>query len=122
MTKPLEEIALAEDDADWTTTVPVEQIPAALGELEVLRARLLARLVAPGSRQASRTKSEAGEELLIMKEAARILGVPEPYIRELWRKGELPVVRVGPKYVRVRRSVLDAWIVQREDRHLGQVR
>ena len=42
MTKLLEEIALAEGDADWTTTVPVEQIPAALGELEVLRARLLA--------------------------------------------------------------------------------
>ena len=101
-------------EGDWTSTVPVERIPTAIAEL-------FARLLAPQRRQTSTSDGETREELLTMKEVARRLAVPEPYARELGRRRELPVVRVGAKYVRVRRSVLDAWIRQREDRHLGGV-
>ena len=103
-------------ESDWTSSIPVAQIPAALGELEALRFRLLARLVPADSGRALRSGVEADDQLLTMANVAKKLAVPEAYARELGRRGELPVVRVGPKYVRVRQSVLDAWIAQREDR------
>ncbi len=101
-------------EGNWTSTVPVERIPMAIAEL-------FARLIAPQRRQPSTGDGETREELLTMKEVARRLAVPEAYARDLGRRRELPVVRVGAKYVRVRRSVLDAWIRQREDRHLSGV-
>ena len=100
----------------WVASVPVEQIPEAIGDLERLRVRLLVRLVAAHGVPSSSEDGSGHERLLTMKGVAERLGVPEARARELGRRGELPVVRVGPKYVRVRCSVLDAWIRQREDR------
>ena len=111
----------SEAEGDWTSSIAVEQIPAALGQLEALRVRLLARLVAAESGRAQRSGVAAEDELLTMADVAKKLAVPVAYARELGRRGELAVVHVGPKYVRIRRSVLDAWIVQREDRYRGRV-
>jgi excisionase family DNA binding protein len=106
-------VAVAGDG--WVASVPVEQIPEAIGDLERLRVRLLARLVAAQGVPSGGEDGRGYEQLLTMKEVSRRLGVPQAYARELGRRGELTVVRVGVKYVRVRESVLDAWIRQRED-------
>ena len=105
--------AVAEDG--WVASVPVEQIPEAIGDLERLRVRLLARLVAAPGVPSGSEDGSGYEQLLTMKDVSRRLRVPEAYARELGRRGELSVVRVGVKYVRVRESVLDAWIRQRDD-------
>ena len=113
--------ALAEGraDDDWTSAVPVNQIPAVIAQLASVQSRLVERwLSARDDRLGS--DDRPSESLLSMTEVAGTLGVPVAYARELGRRGELPVVRVGPKYVRVRRSVLDAWIAQREDRPRGR--
>ena len=107
-------------DADWPSTVPVGQIPALLAQLAALQSRLAAKWLAEHDGPPSNSNSPRGEQLLSMKKVADQLGVPVAYARELGRRGELPVVRVGPKYVRVRQSVLDAWITQREDRYRGR--
>ncbi len=109
-------------DADWPSTVPVGEIPARLAQLAALQSRLAARWLAEHDGRPSNNNSPSGAQLLSMKQVADQLGVPVAYARELGRRGELPVVRVGPKYVRVRQSVLDAWITQREDRQQGEVR
>jgi len=43
-------------------------------------------------------------------EAKKLLGIPEEHARELGRRGEIPTVRVGERYVRVRLSSLRQWI------------
>ena len=103
-------------DADWPSTVPVGQIPTLLAQLAALQSRLVARWLAEHDGRPSNNNSPSGEQLLSMNKVADQLGVPVAYARELGRRGELPVVRVGPKYVRVRQSALDVWITQREDR------
>ena len=105
-----------EDEGDWTSNVPVDQIPAVIQQLAALQCRLAATWLAEHDGRPSNNNSPGGEQLLSMKKVADQLGVPVAYARDLGRRGELPVVRVGPKYVRVRQSVLDAWITQREDR------
>ncbi len=112
------EISPTDADGAWTADVPVEQIPAVIGQLAALQLRLVARWLAETDRQPS-SATRGHEELLTMTAVAETLDVPVAYARELGRRGELPVIRVGRKYVRVRRSVLDAWIAQREDRHRG---
>ena len=102
--------------ADWPLTVPVGQIPARLAQLAALQSRLTARWLAEHDGQPPNDTGPSSEQLLSMKEVAGQLGVPVAYARALGRRGELPVVRLGPKYVRVRQSALDAWIAQREDR------
>jgi excisionase family DNA binding protein len=100
------------DEAD---NLPLDQIPAVIGQLAALQCRLAAKLL-DGHDDRPSSPDTSSEQLLSMKEVAGQLGVPVAYARELGRRGELPVVHVGPKYVRVRQSVLDAWIAQREDR------
>jgi excisionase family DNA binding protein len=43
-----------------------------------------------------------------------LLGVPAPYIYALARRGAIPVVRVGERYVRFRAEAIAAWIESRE--------
>jgi len=57
------------------------------------------------------TASEAPDpRLLTIREVAVRLGVAPAYAYELARRGDLPVVRVGRRYVRVSAATLAAWI------------
>jgi excisionase family DNA binding protein len=53
--------------------------------------------------------------LLDIPTVAKLLRVPQSYAYELARRGELPTVKIGPKYVRVRADSLAAFIARRED-------
>jgi excisionase family DNA binding protein len=52
--------------------------------------------------------------LLTADEVAALLGVPRSFVYALARRGELPTVRIGERYVRFREEALDRWIAQRE--------
>jgi excisionase family DNA binding protein len=56
----------------------------------------------------------ASDPLLTMPQVAQVLNVPEYTARELGRRGELPIVRIG-RSVRVRSSTLQAFIAAREN-------
>ena len=43
-------------------------------------------------------------------EVAKILHVPRSFVYALARRGELPTVRVGDRYVRFRGEALQGWI------------
>jgi excisionase family DNA binding protein len=96
--------------------VPAGAIPGVLARLASLQLRvagleaaLLARLHATSGGRAA-----ADDRLLDMGTVAQVLGVPEPYARDMGRRHELPVTRVG-RYVKVRESSLRTWLQQRED-------
>lgn len=57
-----------------------------------------------------------GDELLTIEEAANILKVSKVQIYRLWKKGELPVVRMGRRYTRIRRQDIDAFVERHTDR------
>jgi excisionase family DNA binding protein len=58
--------------------------------------------------------------LLTADDVAGVLGVPRTFVYTLARRGELPTVRVGERYVRFRTQALDQWIEQQEtSRHRG---
>ncbi len=52
--------------------------------------------------------------LFTADEVAAVLGVPRTYVYALARRGELPTVRVGERYVRFRGQALESWIVEHE--------
>lgn len=56
----------------------------------------------------------AEDPMLTMAEVADRLGIKEAHAREMGRRGELPVIIVGERRVRVRRSSLEKWIAARE--------
>lgn len=58
------------------------------------------------------------ERLLTLPEVAAVLAVPKSEAYALARRGVLPTVRVGSKYVRMRRADLEAWLRTRRDGHL----
>lgn len=99
---------------------PAASLPDLLGRLEAARLRGLARLTTPGGQvSASRTSgAEAVEQdrLLTLPEVAKVLGVPVEHARELGRRGALPITRLGQRSVRVRRSSLDRFVREREQR------
>jgi len=49
------------------------------------------------------------ERLLIAKEVAALLAVPESWVREATRDGRLPHLSLG-RYKRYERTALEAWI------------
>jgi excisionase family DNA binding protein len=49
-----------------------------------------------------------------MPETAKRLGITEHQAREMGRRGELPIVTVGERFVRVRAAALEGWILRRE--------
>jgi excisionase family DNA binding protein len=53
--------------------------------------------------------------LLNAEEVAQILGVPHTFVYALARRGEIPTVRIGERYVRFRAGAIDGWIAARED-------
>jgi excisionase family DNA binding protein len=52
--------------------------------------------------------------LLTADEVAVVLGVPRTFVYSLARRGELPTVRIGERYVRFRAPALDRWISDQE--------
>ena len=102
----------AEAQSDWTATVPVEQIPAVLGELAALQLRLTARLL---QEQADRTDQPAGSDTLLrVEEAAARLGTSKDW---LYRQAKrLPfTVRQG-RQLRFSSQGIDHHIKQRRGR------
>lgn len=84
-----------------------EDLPEVLGVLERARARTLERLV--------RTPAAPPQDpLLTMQDVASRLSIKVSQARELGRRGELPTVTVGERFVRVRESSLEEWIRRRE--------
>ena len=73
-------------------SVPSEQIPALLGELERLKAVLWARLVASGGRE---TVPVPTPRYLTQAEAARMFNVPLSTVRYLTRRGRVPALGQG---------------------------
>jgi excisionase family DNA binding protein len=55
--------------------------------------------------------SSAMEPLLTAKEVARLLAVPESWVREATRDGRLPYLALG-RYRRYRRSEIEAWLTE----------
>ncbi len=85
-------------------TAALAQLHVAQGRLAALEGLLLDRLLALQAQPPS-----VPDELLDMPMVAKLLGIPESRARELGRRGQLPVVAVG-KYIRVRRSAVDAFM------------
>jgi excisionase family DNA binding protein len=52
--------------------------------------------------------------LLGAGEVAQVLGVPATFVYALARRGELPTVRIGERYVRFRSEALERWIAEQE--------
>ena len=52
--------------------------------------------------------------LLSADEVAELLGVPRTLVYALARRGQLPAVRVGERYVRFREEALHGWITAQE--------
>ncbi|MGH2916506.1 MAG: helix-turn-helix transcriptional regulator [Solirubrobacteraceae bacterium] len=68
----------------------------------------------------SSTAAAAGR-LLTADDVAAQLGVPRAFVYALSRRGELPTVRVGDRYLRFRSDTLQSWIADQEStRRRGQ--
>lgn len=80
------------------------ECPAIMGFLEQLKAQLWAQLCVPQP-----AAKDGDDELLDMKQAAKILNIPTSRVYELARQGQLPTVKLG-KYVRMRRGDLNKWV------------
>jgi excisionase family DNA binding protein len=52
--------------------------------------------------------------LLAAEDVAELLGVPRTFVYALARRGDLPAVRVGERYVRFRMEALEQWIAGQE--------
>lgn len=94
--------------------------PSAAGELLArlagLQSLLLSRLLAKDV-QGSSPHIQV-DRLLTVPEVADRLSVPTAYAYELARRGELPAVRVGKKYIRVPLLSFEKWLaVQQLDSH-----
>jgi len=56
----------------------------------------------------------AERRLLTADEVAGIRRVPRSFVYALARRGELPTVRIGDRYVRFRAAALEVWIANNE--------
>ena len=81
-----------------------------------LTLRLAAVLTALASVPAATGQAvvQPDDRLLTIPEVADRLSVPTAYAYELARRGALPTVRVGPKYVRVPARLLSEWVARQQ--------
>lgn len=54
-------------------------------------------------------------KLLEADDVADLLGVPRTFVYALARRGAIPVVRVGERYVRFRAEAIEQWIAGQEE-------
>ena len=84
--------------------VPTQIIPELLGELERIKAELWAQLLRCSTETRNGHREDADAKLLTAAQAAELTNVPESWIRAAARRGELPSVKIGRRYVRFRRQ------------------
>jgi excisionase family DNA binding protein len=94
---------------DAVRTADTESLPQIVGTLAHAHALALSRLTARMP-----DPIRAPDPLLTMPETAKRLGITEHQAREMGRRGELPIVTVGERFVRVRAAALEGWILRRE--------
>ena len=78
-----------------------------------IRRRRLAPTVNPDPVAAVQAPA-VGSRLLAAEEVSDLLGVSPALVYALVRRGELPAVRVGDRYVRFRAEALQDWIAEHE--------
>jgi excisionase family DNA binding protein len=95
------------DDPQTVWDLPRTDVEALLGRAVIVQNALLARLF---DRAQDRAEPAAASKdaLLTMPAVAAQLNVPLSFAYELARRGTIPTVRVGKKYVRVDARALDA--------------
>ena len=99
-------------DADWTASVPVEQIPAVIGQLAALQLGLAARLL---QGQDHADQLDRGDTLLRVGDAAKRLGMTKDYLYR--HADQLPfTVRPGRRQLRFSSQGIDRYIKQRQGR------
>jgi excisionase family DNA binding protein len=81
-----------------------------LAKLAGVQTILLTKVLA-GSGNGEKSKALA-DALLTVPEVAARLKVPSAYAYELARRGEIPTLRIGKKYVRVPHVALQEWVAQ----------
>ncbi len=106
---------------EWLDRLPEAVAPGelavAIGQLEVAKAQLYARLISDGNPCADSVEEHQSTEprpdrLISVTEAARRLSVTERWLYE--HADELPFTRrVGPRLVRFSESGVEKWIKQR---------
>ena len=92
-------------------TAAPEDLPALVGALAQAQALALARLTTGTNED----RHSAEDRLMAMPAVAERLGITEHQAREMGRRGELPVITVGGRFVRVRPGALEDWIRHREN-------
>jgi len=92
-----------------------EEVPALLGQLEVLRATAWARLLAIRERTQVPERGSAPAHCLTMPRAAEQTGININTLREAGRRGQLPTVHIG-RSVYVREESLERWVAARESK------
>ncbi len=107
--------ALAQLDV-FVKEAQAEQLPEFIGALARLQAIGLARVMSPPP-----ATPASEDRLLEMSQVAERLGIKVELAREMGRRGELPVVYVGERRVRVRESALANWIKVRETGRSGRI-
>ena len=94
--------------------VPPGRIPALVGMLRVLEARLVWGDIRRETAQPSPPTGN-DERLLTADEVSKFLNVPKSQAYELLRKRAIPVTRIGRRYVRVRQADLKAYLEQQHE-------
>lgn len=97
---------------------PRNQLPALVAALAARLATAAGQQMAAslnGSGDPTRSEAEDGKaRLLRVAEVAERLALAKPYVYELIRRGLLPSLRIGDKYVRVSEAALRDWIAHTE--------
>ncbi len=91
---------------DLSATVAATLLVKLAGVQTALLGRLLAGSVNGGA------AAPPAESLLKIPDVAKRLDVPTAFAYELARRGEIPTVRVGKKYVRVPSAALEKWVAE----------
>jgi excisionase family DNA binding protein len=99
-------------------TIPRQ--PPPLPTADVAASVLDATGAAPLSPGLDRLGGQSGA-LLTADDVAALLRVPRSLIYALVRRGELPAVRIGERYVRFREQAIERWLEQREEADVRSV-
>jgi excisionase family DNA binding protein len=60
------------------------------------------------------------DRLLSADDVAELLGVPRSFVYALARRGGIPAVRLGDRYVRFRAAAIEGWIAEQEHATRGR--
>ena|SRR3972149_3448497 len=102
-------VELIEDTAR-IRELPPAQIPGLLVHLASVQSALTARFVAANAPAPEAAPADHPERLLSLPDVAELLHISKSSAYELARRGEIKTIRVGKKYVRMRRADLDAYV------------